>query len=105
MKAVLAVPLLCWALGAGAECPVGHPREMPAIPDGTTTTPAEMRRAELVAEKYLWQARTYLDCGEMSRLQYNQLLTQVEIFNDAYNEEMIKFRSRTIMNYNVVAEQ
>ena len=103
MRAVLAIPLLCWALGAGAECPAGHPREAPEIPDGATATPTEMHRAELLAETYLWQVKAYLDCGYMNRRQYNQLLSQVELFNEQYQEEMIEFRSRS--NMDLVAEQ
>lgn len=103
MRAVIAISLLCWALGAGADCSVSHPREAPEMPDGATATAAEMHRAELLAETYLWQAKAYLDCGYMNRRQYNQLVSQVELFSEQYQQEMIEYRSRA--NMNLVAEQ
>ena len=97
MRAMIAIPLFCLALNAAAECPVQHPRVQPEIPDAAVVSPDEMRRAQLQAEQYLLQGKTYLECGYMNRRQYNQLVSKLETFAEEFNEELLEYRSRTRM--------
>ncbi len=60
-----------------------------------------MHRAQLAVERYLLQAEKYMDCGYMNRRQHNRFLTQLEMLQEAYAEEMLEFRMRE----SVVAEK
>lgn len=97
MRIMFAIPLFCLALNAAAECPVQHPRVQPEIPAAATASPQEMRRAQLQAEQYLLQGKTYLECDYMNRRQYNQLVSQLDTFADKFNEELLEYQSRTQM--------
>lgn len=97
MRAMIAIPLFCLALNAAAECPVQHPRVQPEIPDAAVASAREMRLAQLQAEQYLLQGKTYLECGYMNRRQYNQLVSNLEIFAEQFNEEVLEYQSRTQM--------
>lgn len=97
MRAMIAIPLFCLALNAAAECPVQHPRVQPAIPDAAVASQKQMHRAQLEAEQYLLQGKTYLDCGYMNRRQYNLLASQLEVFAEHYNEELLEYQNRTQM--------
>ena len=97
MRAMLAIPLFCLAMNAAAECPVQHPRVQPEIPSAAVATSQEMRRAQMQAEQYLLQGKAYLDCGYMNRRQYNQLVAELELFTDKFNEELLEYQSRTQM--------
>ncbi len=97
MRAMIAIPLFCLALNAAAECPVQHPRVQPEIPDAAVASLQEMRRAQLQAEEYLLQGKTYLGCGYMNRRQYNQLVHKMETFAADFNEELFEYQSRTQM--------
>jgi len=97
MKAMIAIPLFCLALNAAAECPVQHPRLQPEIPDAAVASAQEMRLAQLQAEQYLLQGKTYLECGYMNRRQHNQLVSNLEIFAEQFNEEVLEYQSRTQM--------
>jgi hypothetical protein len=102
MRTMIAIPLLCLALlclalNAVAECPVQHPRVQPEIPNAAIASPQEMRRAQFRGEQYLLQGKTYLDCGYMNRRQYNDLVGQLEVFAEKFNEELIEYQSRTQM--------
>jgi len=94
---MIAIPLFCLALNAAAECPVQHPRVQPEIPNAAVVSLDEMRRAQLQAEQYLLQGKTYLECGYMNRRQYNQLVGKLETFAEQFNEELLEYRSRTRM--------
>lgn len=97
MKAVIAMPVLFLALNAAASCPVQHPREVPAMPDAAVASKEEMHRARLEAEQYLSRGKIYLDCGLMNRRQYNQLLSQLEMFSERYNDELAEYQDRSRM--------
>ena len=97
MRAMIAIPLFCLALNAAAECQVQHPRVQPEIPDAAIASAQEMRSAQLQAEQYLLQGKTYLECGYMNRRQYNQLVSKLETFAEEFNEELLEYRSRTQM--------
>jgi hypothetical protein len=97
MRAMIAIPLFCLALNAAAECPVQHPRVQPEMPNAAVASPQEMRLAQMQAEQYLLQGRTYLECGYMNRRQHNQLVSELENFADDYNEELLAYQSRTQM--------
>ncbi|MCB1698528.1 MAG: hypothetical protein H6984_13795 [Pseudomonadales bacterium] len=97
MKAMIAIPALCLAMNAAAGCPVTHPREQPVIPDAAVASKQEMHRAQLAAEQYLLQGKAYLECGLMNRRQYSQLLSQLEIFSEQYNNEVIEYQIRRQM--------
>ena len=71
--------------------------DMPVVPDGAVATQNEMYRAQLAAERYLLQARAYLDCEVMNRRQHNLLLTRMEIFADALREAQVEFQVRDNM--------
>jgi len=97
MKAMIAIPAFCLALNAAAGCPVQHPRQQPVIPDAAVASKAEMHRAQLEGEHYLLQGKIYLECGLMNRRQYNQLLSELELFSDQYNDAMVEYQSRSRM--------
>ena len=101
MKTMLSIPLICLALNASAACPVQGPGEAPVLPDGAVASQEEMYQAQLDVENYLLQANTYLDCKVMNRRQHNRLLTQLEVFSELYNEELMEFQVRT----NMIAEK
>jgi hypothetical protein len=101
MKALLMAVLICLAFDASAACPVKRPGELPVLPDGAVASEEEMYRAQLVAEKYLLQAKAYMDCGVMNRRQHLALAAQLEDFSHVYNEEVIEFQIRT----NIIAEK
>lgn len=101
MKNVLAIALLCLALDVSAACPVKRPGVLPVMPDGAMASAEEMYRAQLGAEKYLLQARAYMDCQVMNRRQHDELAVRLEILSEQYDDEMIKFQIRS----NIVAEQ
>ena len=97
MQAMIAIPALCLALDAGAGCPVKNPRVQPVLPDVAVADEREMQRARLEAEQYLLQGRTYLECGLMNRRQYNQLLSQLELFSARYSETLLEYQERDQM--------
>jgi len=97
MKGMLAIPLFCLALNAAAECPVQHPRVQPEIPRAAVATPQEMREAQMQAEQYLLQGKTYLTCGYMNRRQYNQLVSEMEVFAAGFNRELLEYQRNTRM--------
>ena len=100
IQAIIVIPALCFALEAAAGCPVKNPRVQPVLPDAAVADKQEMQRARLEAEQYLLQGKTYLECGLMNRRQYNQLLTQLELFSARYNETLAAYQSR----YEMLAE-
>ena len=100
IKAMMVIPALCLALDAAARCPVDNPRVQPALPDAAVASQQEMDRAQVEAQEYLRQGKTYLGCGLMNRRQHNQLLGQLEIFSARYNDELVEYRHRS----QVVAE-
>lgn len=100
-KVVMVIPALCLAFNASAGCPVDHPRELPVIPNGATASKVQMYEAQLAADTYLLQAKTYLDCGVMNRRQHNALLGQLEMVTESYDKELVEFQVRT----NMVAEK
>ena len=97
MRTMIAVTAFCLALNAAADCPVKHPRVQPEIPDAAAVSEQEMYRAQLAAEQYLLQGKTYLECDYMNRRQYNQLVGELETFAERFNEELLEYRSRTQM--------
>ena len=70
MKALLMTVLFSLAFNASAACPVKRPGALPLMPDGAVATEQEMYRAQLAAEKYLFQAEVYMDCDVMNRRQH-----------------------------------
>ena len=98
MRSLLAVALYTLALSASAEivdaCFAKRPGDIPALPDGTQASYAQMHEAQLEAEKYLLQAGAYMDCGVMNRRQHNALEATVAEFSERYSEELIKFQVR-----------
>ncbi len=98
MRGILAVALLTLSLNASAQvvdaCFAKRPGDLPALPDGTQASYAQMHEAQREAEKYLLQARAYMDCGVMNHRQHDALVAKVEAFSERYNEEMIKFQVR-----------
>jgi len=98
MRALLAVALFTLAMNVSAEiadaCFAKRPGAVPAMPDGTEASYAQMHEAQLEAEKYLLQANAYMECGVMNRRQHNALAATVAEFSDRYSEELIKFQVR-----------
>ncbi len=97
IKVMIAIPALCLALDAAADCPVKNPRVQPVLPDAAVASKQDMDRAQVAAEQYLRQGRTYLGCGLMNRRQHNQLLGQLELFSARYNNELVEYRNRSQM--------
>ena len=97
MRTLIAIGLLCSSVAANAACPVQKPREMPALPDGGRVEAGEMLAAQLAADQYRLQAQAYMDCRVMNRRQHNQLLTQVEMYLEAFNTELLEFQARDNM--------
>ncbi len=97
IQAMVAIPALCLALEAAAGCPVKNPRVQPVLPDAAVADQQEMQRARFEAEQYLLQGKTYLECGQMNRRQYNQLLSQLELFSTRYNETLVEYQNRDQM--------
>ena len=97
MRSLIAVSLLCGALTAQAACPVKRPGDQPALPEGTTATAQEIQQAQLEAESYRLQVEAYMGCGVMNRRQHYQLLTQLELFMEQYNRELMEFRLQDTM--------
>ena len=101
MKALLMTVLFSLAFNASAACPVKRPGALPLMPDGAVASEQEMYRAQLAAEKYLFQAEVYMDCDVMNRRQHLSLAAQLEDFSRVYDEEVIEFQIRT----NILAEK
>tara|TARA_R110000850_G_C9681702_1_gene437987 strand:+ start:242 stop:592 length:351 start_codon:yes stop_codon:yes gene_type:complete len=101
MKTVLMTVLICLAFNVSAACPVARPGELPVLPDGAIASEEEMFRAQLEAEKYLLQARAYMDCDVMNRRQHLALVERLEDFSRIYDEEVIEYRIRS----NIIAEK
>ena len=97
IQAMIVIPALCFALEAAAGCPVKNPRVQPVLPDAAVADKQEMQRARFEAEQYLLQGKTYLECGLMNRRQYNQLLTQLELFSVRYHETLAAYQNRDEM--------
>ena len=97
MRAMIAIPALCLALDAVAGCPVKNPRVQPVLPDAAVADQQAMQRAQVEAEQYLLQGEAYLKCGLMNRRQYNQLLSQLELFSVRYQETLSAYQNRDEM--------
>lgn len=97
MRTMIAIAAFSLAMNATAACPVKHPRVQPPIPDAAVATGQEMHRAQLQAEQYQLQGRTYLECGLMNRKQHNQLVSQLDSFAERFNEAQLEYQNRTRM--------
>lgn len=99
MKRLLIASMLAFsATSSLADCPAPLPRDVPAIPDGTTSSAAVMAQAGEQVRHYVRALETYLDCREsLHPLQYNYLVDQAETVAGAYNDELASFFGRDDM--------
>lgn len=93
MNRLLIASLLAFsATRSLADCPAPLPRDVPAIPDGSTSSAAVMAQAGEDVRRYVRAMETYLDCRDsLNPLQYNYLVDQAETVAGAYNDQLASF--------------
>jgi len=92
MAAVLVSPL------AVANCEKAGVLATPDIPDGSTSSRAEIYAAQVKVEEYVAAGQRYLNCYRPYDGYYNHVVEQMQDVSAQYNRELREFQqSRSVL--------